>query len=41
MVDSGLVCLTLKSSRGDGDYPALILKKKKTFVFNKIYLLIY
>jgi len=35
LVDSGLVRRALKSSRGDGDYPALILNyKKKFFCFN-------
>jgi len=43
LVDSGLVRLALKSSRGDGDYPALILNYiKKIFVLIKFiyYLLV-
>jgi len=39
MVESGLTCIDLKSSRGDGYYPALILNYKKKFLFIRIYLL--
>jgi len=40
LVDSGLTRIELKSSRGEGYYPALILNKKNFFLLKFIYYLL-